>query len=51
MLQQPAFSLISSVPSADQTQNDYYVTWSSSAPLFVYGAVTDNKTGDAVFNQ
>ncbi len=51
MVQQPAFSLISSVLPADQTQNDYYVTWSASAPLFVYGAVTDNKTGDAVLNQ
>lgn len=51
MVQQPVFSLISSVASADQTQNDYYVTWSSNAPLFVYGAVTDNKTGDAVLNQ
>ncbi len=51
MVQQPAFSLISSVPSSDQTQNNYYLTWTSSAPLFVYGAVTDNKTGDAVLNQ
>jgi hypothetical protein len=51
MVQQPAFSLISSVPTADQTQDNYYVTWTSSAPLFVYGAVTDNKTGDAVLNQ
>jgi CHRD domain-containing protein len=51
MVQQPVFSLISSVPASDQTQNDYYVTWTSSAPLFVYGAVTDNKTGDAVLNQ
>ncbi|HYI11398.1 MAG TPA: CHRD domain-containing protein [Thermoanaerobaculia bacterium] len=51
MLQQGAFALISSVPEADRTQQDFYVTWTSSAPLFVYGAVTDNKTGDAVLNQ
>lgn len=51
MVQQGAFDAISSVPTADRTQNDFYVTWTSSAPLFVYGAVTDNKTGDAVLNQ
>lgn len=51
MVQQPVFSAISSVPEANRTQNDFYVTWTSTAPLFVYGAVTDNKTGDAVFNQ
>lgn len=51
MVQQPAFALISSVPSADQTQDNFYVTWTSNVPLFVYGAVTDNKTGDAVLNQ
>jgi hypothetical protein len=51
MVQQPAFNAISSVPEADRTQNDFYITWTSNAPLFVYGAVTDNKTGDAVLNQ
>lgn len=51
MVQQPAFSLVSGVAAADQTQADFFVTWSSSAPLFVYGAVTDNKTGDAVLIQ
>lgn len=50
-LQAGAFDVISSVADADRTQNDFYVTWTSSAPLFVYGAVTDNKTGDAVLNQ
>ena len=38
MVQQPAFALISSVPEADRTQNDFYVTWTSNAPLFVYGS-------------
>lgn len=51
MVQQPAFSAISAVPDADRTQSDYYVSWTSNAPVFVYGAVTDNKTGDAVLNQ
>lgn len=51
MVQQPVFSLLSSVSEADRIQTDFYVTWSSTAPLFVYGAVTDNKTGDAVVNQ
>jgi hypothetical protein len=51
MVQQPAFSAISSVPEADRMQSDYYVSWTSNAPVFVYGAVTDNKTGDAVLNQ
>lgn len=51
MLQQPAFSLVSGVAPADQTQSDFFVTWSSDLPLFVYGAVTDNKTGDAVLNR
>ena len=51
MVQQPAFSAISSVPEASRTQSDFYVTWTSNAPVFIYGAVTDNKTGDAVFNR
>lgn len=51
MVQQPAFTVIGSVPEAQRVQNDFYVTWTSNAPLFVYGAVTDNVTGDAVLNQ
>lgn len=51
MVQQPVFSLISSVPEADRSQADFYVTWTASAPMFIYGAVTDNRTGDAVLNQ
>ncbi len=51
MLQQAAFALFSGVAEADRTQNDFYVTWTSGAPLFVYASVTDNKTGDAVLNQ
>ena len=34
--------------SADQ-QQDFYVTYSASAPIFFYGSVVDNKTGDSVY--
>jgi len=48
-LQQAVFSLISSVAASDQVQSDFYVGWESSIPIFVYGAVVDNKTGDVVY--
>jgi hypothetical protein len=51
MVQQGAFDLIASVAGGDRTQNNYYITWTANAPLYVYGAVTDSKTGDAVLNQ
>lgn len=51
MVQQPAFALIDTVPAADQVQANYYVRWTSSASLFVYAAVVDNKTGDTVLVQ
>ncbi|MBV9492918.1 MAG: CHRD domain-containing protein [Acidobacteria bacterium] len=51
MVQQAAFALISNVAEANRTQNDFFVTWSATSPLFVYGAVTDNKTGDAVLTR
>ena len=47
-MQQGAFSLLDTVAGGDQIQPDFYVTWTSSAPLFVYAAVVDNKTGDSV---
>ena len=50
-VQQGAFALINSATAADQVQPNFYVSWTSTAPLFVYGAVTDNKTGDAVLIQ
>lgn len=50
-LQQSAFSILSAVPAADQVQADFYVTWTSNLPVFVYGAVVDNKTGDSVLIQ
>ncbi|HUP48043.1 MAG TPA: CHRD domain-containing protein [Thermoanaerobaculia bacterium] len=50
--QQGAFELITGVPAGDQVQPNFYVTWTSTdGPLFVYGAVLDNKTGDSVVVQ
>ena len=51
MAQQGVFQMITSVLPADQLQQDFYVTWTSNAPLFVYGSVVDNKTGDSVLIQ
>lgn len=48
-LQQAVFALVSTVAAADRTQSDFYVTWTSTRPIFVYGAVVDNKTGDVVY--
>lgn len=50
-VQQPAFGLIDTVPATDQVQSNFYLSWSSDAPLFVYAAVVDNKTGDSVLVQ
>jgi hypothetical protein len=47
--QQAVFQLISSVAAADRPQTDFYVTWTSTLPIYVYGAVVDNKTGDVVY--
>lgn len=48
-LQQPVFALVSTVAPADRAQEDFYVTWTSTRPIYVYGAVVDNKTGDVVY--
>jgi hypothetical protein len=48
-VQDPAFQLISTVPAADQAQTDFYVTWTSTLPIYIYGAVVDNRTGDVVY--
>ena len=51
-VQQPAFALVDTVGAADQVQPNFYVTWTTSgAPLFVYAAVVDNRTGDSVLVQ
>lgn len=49
MVQQPAFNLLSAVSEADRIQPNFYVTWTANAPIFAYGSVVDNKTGDSVF--
>lgn len=48
-LQQAVFSLISTVAAADQTQTDFYLSWTSTVPIYVYAAVVDNRTGDVVY--
>ena len=48
-LQQAVFQLVSSVPAADRAQADFYMTWTSTIPIYVYGAVVDNRTGDVVY--
>jgi hypothetical protein len=48
-VQQAVFQLISSVAATDQIQTDFYVTWTSTIPIYVYGAVVDDKTGDVVY--
>ncbi len=48
-VQQTVFQLISTVAAADQPQTDFYVTWTSTFPIYVYAAVVDNKTGDVVY--
>ncbi|HMA24590.1 MAG TPA: hypothetical protein VKP00_11360, partial [Gemmatimonadaceae bacterium] len=48
-LQQAVFTLVSTVAAADRAQDDFYVTWTSTLPIYVYGAVVDNKTGDVVY--
>ena len=50
-LQLPVFELISSVPEADRSQQDFYVTFTASrgSALFAYAAVVDNTTGDGIY--
>ncbi len=47
-IQQGAFVMITGVGAADQIQQNFYVTWSSSSSMFVFATVIDNKSGDAV---
>ena len=47
--QQAVFQLLATVPEADRIHNDFYMTWTSTGPLFVYGAVVDNSTADVVY--
>jgi hypothetical protein len=48
-LQQAVFQLITSVAAGDRAQSVFYVTWTSTLPIYVSGAVVDNKTGDVVY--
>lgn len=51
----PGFSMLLGnvfdfVPSVtDRNQNDFYVTWSATGPVFIFGSVVDNKTGDSLY--
>lgn len=47
-VQQGVFELIPAAPG-DIAQGDFYVTYTTDGPLFVYGAVVDNKTGDGIY--
>lgn len=47
----PVFGMINTVPENERVQEDFYVTYEASAPLFIYGSITDNRTGDGVFVQ
>ena len=46
----PVFSLVNTVATADQKQDDFYVSYTvSGGTLFVYAAVADNLTGDSYY--
>lgn len=45
----PIFDIIASVPAESRVQADYYVTWESRGPIYVYASITGNKTGDGMF--
>jgi len=47
MLLGNAFDFVPSV--TDRNQNDFYVTWSATGPVFIFGSVVDNKTGDSLY--
>jgi hypothetical protein len=47
-VQQSVFSLIP-VADADREQQDFYITFTSSFPVFVYGVTVDNETGDGIY--
>lgn len=47
-LQQSVFELVDTVPEADRAHTNFWGRWSADGPIFVYAAVTDNRTGDAM---
>ncbi len=42
------FSVISSVPADQRTQEDFFVTFTARKGVFVFASVVDNKTSDAI---
>jgi hypothetical protein len=48
-VQQAVFDLIPPTQSGDVAQTDFYVTYTTDGPLFVYSTVVDNKTGDGIY--
>ncbi|HSB37395.1 MAG TPA: hypothetical protein VLH41_10980, partial [Thermoanaerobaculia bacterium] len=47
-VQQSAFTLIP-VSEADREQTNFYITFTSDFPVFVYAVTVDNKTGDGIY--
>jgi len=47
-VQQNVFNLIP-VSDSDRAQTDFYVTFTSDVPVFVYAVTVDNKTGDSIY--
>ena len=45
-VQQSLFTLI---PVSDPEQDNFYVTFTSTLPVFVYATTVDNKTGDSIY--
>ncbi|MGE5716523.1 MAG: hypothetical protein ACM369_07735, partial [Acidobacteriota bacterium] len=48
-VQQAVFDLIQTNAPNDFSWDDFWVTYTTDGPLFVYAAVVDNKTGDGVY--
>ncbi|MBW3565456.1 MAG: CHRD domain-containing protein [Acidobacteria bacterium] len=47
--QKGVFDMIDTVMEGNRVQDDFYVIWEASTPVFVYGTTVDNTTGDSVF--
>jgi CHRD domain len=48
-VQQAVFDLIATTTPGDVSWDDFYVTYTTDGPLFVYSTVIDNKTGDGIY--
>jgi CHRD domain len=48
-VQQAVFDLIATTAPNDVFWDDFYVTYTTDGPLFVYSTVVDNKTGDGIY--